>query len=79
MNTNHHTKDFEKSSVWPQLWTIITIPYNSFYSGCKLFKPFKPIVFLELLIHSLATLTLWINIQETLGSPWFKSYINHYY
>ena len=29
------------------------LPNNSFYSGCNLFKPFEPIVFLELLIHSL--------------------------
>ena len=35
-------------------WTIETpIQIDTIRSGCKLFKPFEPIVFLELLIHSL--------------------------
>ena len=52
-----------------------SIQIDTIRSGCKLFKPFKPIVFLELSMHSLAALALCINIQETLGSPWFKSYL----
>ena len=49
------------------------------WSGCKLFKPFKPIVFHWKITPSLTSLALGVIFQETLGSLWFKSYLTHGY